>query len=196
VYQDGTAKVDGFLEDWGGLAAGLVALYQATFAPRWLDSAVRLADGAQERFWDLEQKAYRTAPRGQADLVVETYALHDNAVPSGASLLTEANAVLAALTGRRDSSTGRGRTSRGCGTRRWRTRSPTGTSGARRTSSRTARRTWRWLGGASAATRLRVHCVAALSRRTYAPTSRSAASDARRVGRAARCSSGRIADGR
>ena len=47
-----------------------------------------------------EQRAYRTAPRGQADLVVEAYALHDNAVPSGASLLTEANVVLAALTGR------------------------------------------------------------------------------------------------
>jgi uncharacterized protein len=101
VYQDGTAKVDAFLEDWGGLASGLVALYQATFEPRWLDAAVRLADLAQERFWDPAHSAYRTAPRGQADLVVEAYALHDNAVPSGASLLTEANAVLAALTGRR-----------------------------------------------------------------------------------------------
>ena len=102
VFQDGTSKVDAFLEDWGGLAAGLVALYQATFEPRWLEAAVRLADGAQERFWDPEQKAYRTAPRGQADLVVEAYALHDNAVPAGASLLTEANLVLAALTGRHD----------------------------------------------------------------------------------------------
>jgi uncharacterized protein YyaL (SSP411 family) len=101
VYQDGTSKVDAFLEDWGGLAAGLVALYQATFEPRWLEAAVRAADLAQERFWDPEQKAYRTAPRGQADLVVEAYALHDNAVPSGASLLTEANGALAALTGRR-----------------------------------------------------------------------------------------------
>jgi uncharacterized protein YyaL (SSP411 family) len=101
VYQDGTAKVDAFLEDWGGLASGLVALYQATFEPRWLEAAVRLADLAQERFWDPAQKAYRTAARGQADLVVEAYALHDNAVPSGASLLTEVNAVLAALTGRR-----------------------------------------------------------------------------------------------
>ena len=101
VYQDGTAKVDAFLEDWGGLASGLVALYQATFEPRWLEAAVRLADLAQERFWDPAQKAYRTAARGQADLVVEAYALHDNAVPSGASLLAEANAVLAALTGRR-----------------------------------------------------------------------------------------------
>ncbi|MGZ5957371.1 MAG: thioredoxin domain-containing protein [Myxococcaceae bacterium] len=100
VHQDGVSKVDAFLEDWGGLAAGLVALYQATFDPRWLETAVQLADGAQERFWDPEHKAYRTAPRGQADLVVEAYALHDNAVPSGASLLTEANVALAALTGR------------------------------------------------------------------------------------------------
>jgi len=101
VYQDGTAKVDAFLEDWGGLASGLVALYQATFEPRWLEGATHLSDLAQERFWDPGQSAYRTAPRGQADLVVEAYALHDNAVPSGASLLTEANLVLAALTGRR-----------------------------------------------------------------------------------------------
>ncbi|HEY3586322.1 MAG TPA: thioredoxin domain-containing protein, partial [Myxococcaceae bacterium] len=101
VYQAGTAKVDAFLEDWGGLASGLVALYQATFEPRWLEAAVLLADLAQERFWDPEQKAYRTAARGQADLVVEAYALHDNAVPSGASLMAEANGVLAALTGRR-----------------------------------------------------------------------------------------------
>ncbi len=101
VHQDGTSKVDAFLEDWGGLAAGLVALYQATFEPRWLETAVELADAAQERFWDPEHRAYRTAPRDQADLVVEAYALHDNAVPSGASLLTEANLVLAALTGRR-----------------------------------------------------------------------------------------------
>jgi len=100
VHQDGASKVDAFLEDWGGLAAGLVALYQATFEPRWLEAAVQLADGAQERFWDEEHRAYRTAPRGQADLVVEAYALHDNAVPSGASLLTEANLVLAAVTGR------------------------------------------------------------------------------------------------
>jgi uncharacterized protein YyaL (SSP411 family) len=101
VHQDGVSKVDAFLEDWGGLASGLAALYQATFEARWLEAAVQLVEGAQERFWDAEQRAYRTAPRGQADLVVETYALHDNAVPSGASLLTEANLVLAALTGRR-----------------------------------------------------------------------------------------------
>jgi uncharacterized protein YyaL (SSP411 family) len=101
VYQAGTGKVDAFLEDWGGLASGLVALYQATLEPRWLEAAVRLADLAQESFWDPEQKAYRTAARGQADLVVEAYALHDNAVPSGSSLMAEANGVLAALTGRR-----------------------------------------------------------------------------------------------
>ena len=100
VHQDGVSKIDGFLEDWGGLASGLVALYQATFEPRWVETAIALADGAQQRFWDEAVHAYRTAPRGQGDLVVDAYALHDNAVPSGASLLTEAHVALAALTGR------------------------------------------------------------------------------------------------
>jgi uncharacterized protein len=100
VHQEGVSKIDGFLEDWGGLAAGLVALYQATLEARWLETAAALADGAQQRFWDEAVRAYRTAPRGQGDLVVDAYALHDNAVPSGASLLTEAQVALAALTGR------------------------------------------------------------------------------------------------
>jgi hypothetical protein len=100
VHQDGVSKIEGFLEDWGGLASGLVGLYQASLDPRWLEVAVALADGAQARFWDEAVNAYRTAPRGQVDLVIDAYALHDNAVPSGASLLTEAQVALAALTGR------------------------------------------------------------------------------------------------
>src|SRR5215470_11891167 len=58
IHQGGTSKVDGFLEDWGGMAAGLVALYQATFDPRWLEAAEQLVERAQERFWNEERKAY------------------------------------------------------------------------------------------------------------------------------------------
>jgi uncharacterized protein YyaL (SSP411 family) len=52
-----------------------------------------------ERFWDEGRQAYLSAPKGTADLLVPTYALHDNAAPSGASTLTEAQVALAALTG-------------------------------------------------------------------------------------------------
>ncbi len=99
-YQEGQPRLDGMLEDFGDLSAGLVALYQATFDTKYLEAAEQLADQAVTLFWDESKQAYLAAPKGQKDLLVPTYALHDNAFPSGASSLTEAHVALAALTGR------------------------------------------------------------------------------------------------
>jgi uncharacterized protein YyaL (SSP411 family) len=98
-YQEGQARIPGFIEDYGDLAAGLTALYQATFEPKYLEAAQALVGSAEARFWDAEKRAYLTAPTGQRDLVVANYATFDNAFPSGASTLTEAQVALAALTG-------------------------------------------------------------------------------------------------
>jgi len=95
----GHSAHQGFLEDSGDLAAGLVALAQATLDAAWLLPARAIADAAVEAFWDEGQEAYTSAQKGTADLLVPTYALHDNAFPSGASTLTEAQVGLAALTG-------------------------------------------------------------------------------------------------
>src|SRR5579885_2334494 len=35
TYKDGTAKLNGYLEDYACFADGLLALYRATFDPRW-----------------------------------------------------------------------------------------------------------------------------------------------------------------
>jgi uncharacterized protein YyaL (SSP411 family) len=94
------SKIDAFLEDYGDLAAGLAALYQATFEPKYIDAAEALVAKATELFWDAERQAYLSAPRGQKDLITANFALHDNAFPSGASTLTEAQVALAALTGK------------------------------------------------------------------------------------------------
>jgi uncharacterized protein len=95
----GKDSQEGFLEDYGDFAAGLVALAQATLDVSWLEPAAAISDAAVERFWDAKQKAYWSASKGTQDLLVQPYALHDNAFPSGASTLTEAQVGLAALTG-------------------------------------------------------------------------------------------------
>jgi uncharacterized protein len=101
-FRDGalirTAKIPGFAEDYGDFTSGLTALYQATFERRYLDAAAQLLDKAVALFWDDQRQAYLSAPKGQKDLLCPTYALHDNAFPSGASTLTEAGVALAALT--------------------------------------------------------------------------------------------------
>jgi uncharacterized protein YyaL (SSP411 family) len=100
AHQDGKNRIEGFVEDYGDFAAGLVALYQACFEARYLEAAEAIVDRAVELFWDEEKQAYRMAPRGQRDLLTVPFALHDNAFPSGASTLTEAQVALAAITGR------------------------------------------------------------------------------------------------
>jgi hypothetical protein len=99
-HQDGVSKIDAFLEDYGDLASGLCALYQATFEVKYLEAADAIAARAVELFWDDQRQAYFSAPRGQKDLICATYALHDNAFPSGASTLTEAQVALGTLLGR------------------------------------------------------------------------------------------------
>ncbi len=96
--QRGEGRLDAVLEDYGDVASGLVALFQCTFEPRHLALAEALCDFAGQRFWDDERKAWLAAPKGE--LLVPTYALHDNAFPSGASTLTEAQLALGTLTGR------------------------------------------------------------------------------------------------
>ena len=98
-YEGEGSRIDAFLEDYGDLAAGLTSLYQATFEVKYLEAAVALARRAVALFWDEQKQAYLSAPKGQKDLVVATYSLFDNAFPSGASTLTEAQVALAALTG-------------------------------------------------------------------------------------------------
>jgi len=98
--QAGEARLEGLLEDYGDFCLGLVALYQATSEARYLEAADALAELAHQHFWDEQRQAYLASPRGQADLLVPTYALHDNAVPSGASTLADAQLALSALTGR------------------------------------------------------------------------------------------------
>ncbi len=96
--QRGEARHQGMLEDYGDLAAGLVALAQTTSEPKYLEAAEQLVDTASERFWDEGRKAWLAAPKDTKDLLVPTYALHDNAFPSGASTLTEAQLALTAMT--------------------------------------------------------------------------------------------------
>jgi uncharacterized protein YyaL (SSP411 family) len=79
----------GFLEDHALLADGLLALYEATFEPRWLLEAKALADTMLGRFWDDGIAGfYDTAADHQA-LVVRPRDTGDNATPSGNSAAAE-----------------------------------------------------------------------------------------------------------
>jgi len=53
TYMAGSVpKLNAYLEDYAFLLNALVSLYEATHAPRWIESALSLADVMIEQFWD------------------------------------------------------------------------------------------------------------------------------------------------
>lgn len=96
TWRAGQAKVNGLLEDYVYLAEGLLALYRATFVPRWLRAARELMDLVLARF-GAPQGFYDTSDDHEA-LLVRPRELQDNAVPSGNALAVTVLFHLAELT--------------------------------------------------------------------------------------------------
>jgi uncharacterized protein len=57
TYKDGRAHPRAFADDYAFLIDGLVELYQAELAPRWLEGALALSQELLDLFWDEEEGA-------------------------------------------------------------------------------------------------------------------------------------------
>jgi uncharacterized protein YyaL (SSP411 family) len=88
----------GGLEDYACLADGLVSLYQATFAERWLAAAHELAGLMERYFADGTGGWFDTASDAEA-LIVRPRDLQDGATPAGGSTAAAVALRLAELTG-------------------------------------------------------------------------------------------------
>ncbi|SFP37563.1 hypothetical protein SAMN05421810_102399 [Amycolatopsis arida] len=98
--RDGEAgPAAGVLEDYACLAEGLLALHQATGAPRWLRAATDLLDVALDRFAADVRGAYHDTADDAEALVHRPADPTDNATPAGASALAAALVAASALAG-------------------------------------------------------------------------------------------------
>ena len=99
VYREGEARFDGFLDDYGFFANGLVDLYEATFELEWLSWASLLAESVYERFSDADSGGLFYTTYDHERLVARTRERQDAAMPSGASQALMASLRIARLTG-------------------------------------------------------------------------------------------------
>ena len=99
TYKDGQARLNGYLEDYSFLADGLIAVYELTFDPHWLDEAQRVADGMIALFWDQEDQVFYDTGKDHETLLVRPRDIFDNAAPCGSSVAADALMRLALLTG-------------------------------------------------------------------------------------------------
>jgi uncharacterized protein YyaL (SSP411 family) len=103
TYRTGSeAKLNGYLDDYAYLLEGLVSLYQATFAPRWIEAALDLSRVLIDQFWDPQEGAFFYTGRDHEALIARTKDPHDNATPSGNAMAVTALLRLVKLTGRAD----------------------------------------------------------------------------------------------
>lgn len=93
-----TGAAPGILEDYAWLSSGLLALYQATGEPEWLDSAQALLDTAITHFADPDAPGawFDTADDAET-LISRPRDPFDGATPSGASSFAEALLTASAL---------------------------------------------------------------------------------------------------
>jgi uncharacterized protein YyaL (SSP411 family) len=95
-------KLNGYLEDYSFLLDGLVTLYEATFAPRWIEAALDLAETMIDQFWDSADGGFFYTGRDHESLIARGKDPHDNAIPSGNAMAVTALLRLVKLTGRMD----------------------------------------------------------------------------------------------
>jgi uncharacterized protein len=99
TWKDGQAKLNAYLEDHAFLVEALLALYEATFDPRWFAAARALADAILERFADADAGGFFSTSSDHEQLVVRRKDIEDAPIPSGSSSAAVGLLRLAALTG-------------------------------------------------------------------------------------------------
>jgi len=85
-YRQGAAGLDGMLEDYAFLGAGLFDLYEATQRVEYLRAAKELTDAMLAHFWDAKGSGLFLAPDDGEALVVRSKEIYDGALPSGNSV--------------------------------------------------------------------------------------------------------------
>ncbi|AYA35630.1 thioredoxin domain-containing protein [Hymenobacter oligotrophus] len=96
-YKNGRATIVAFLEDYALLIDAYTALYEATFAERWLQRARELTEYVLEHFADeADSHLFYTDDTGEA-LIARKKELFDNVIPSSNSLMAHNLLRLGAL---------------------------------------------------------------------------------------------------
>ncbi len=86
THRTGKSHLNAYLEDYSYFIAGLIALYEASFEPRWLTEAERLAHLMIEQFADETSGGFFFIGKAHEPLIVHSKSAYDGATPSGASM--------------------------------------------------------------------------------------------------------------
>lgn len=98
-YRKGEVKIPGFVDDYAFLIYGLVELYQATFNPKHLQTALELNKYLLQHFWDKDHGGLYFTSDTNEKLIARTKEIYDGAIPSANSITMYNLTRLARITG-------------------------------------------------------------------------------------------------
>ena len=102
AYTDARARFNGCLDDYANMIDGLTRLFEADGSPRWLTSALSLAEIMLSEFEDKRRGGFFYTPERHESLITRPKDVHDNATPSGNGMAATALARLGRLASRGD----------------------------------------------------------------------------------------------
>lgn len=85
-YRNGEAAIQGFLDDYAFLTWGLLELYEASFAPKYLKEAIFFTDILLKHFYDPDRGGFFQTSDLNDEVLVRRKEIYDGAVPSGNSV--------------------------------------------------------------------------------------------------------------
>ena len=88
-YKNGSATINGFLDDYSFTIEAFVCLYEATFDEQWLLKARDLTRFVLEQFQDIETGMLFYTSSEDSPLIVRKQELSDNVIPSSNSAMAK-----------------------------------------------------------------------------------------------------------
>ena len=86
-YKNGTANIDGYLEDYAAVIDGYTRLYQVTFEESWLLLANELMKVSLKEFYDEQEGLFFYTSSKSEALIARKKEIFDNVIPSSNSMM-------------------------------------------------------------------------------------------------------------
>ena len=98
-YKNGSAEINGFIDDFSFIIWALIELYEVTYKPYYLEKALELNNYSMQYFWDGFIGGFFFTPDYGEKLLTRQKEIYDGAIPSGNSVAMLNLLRLANLTG-------------------------------------------------------------------------------------------------
>ena len=86
TYKNGTAKIDGYLEDYSYFVSALLDVFEIEPESKYLDLALKLGRHLVSHFWDSDNNSFFMTSDNHEKLIIRPKSNYDLSLPSGNSV--------------------------------------------------------------------------------------------------------------